>query len=168
VTGGTIRFQGGLGTDILTLASNSAADQVVFSTLAETGDLVTGFETGTDKIVLTGALRTTADRNGDGTLSGASRAQGAINMASDEVVRLTTAATTLTDTDFANVRTAIGSLTNSAAGASVVVLANNGTNTGAYLVTDTNGDNQVAATEIRLLGVFNNNSSLTFTDITLG
>jgi hypothetical protein len=48
------------------------------------------------------------------------------------------------------------------------VVANKGASTGAYLVTDTNGDGQIAATEIRLLGVFNGTSTLSFTDVTFG
>ncbi|NYZ16032.1 hypothetical protein HL658_35340, partial [Azospirillum sp. RWY-5-1] len=49
-----------------------------------------------------------------------------------------------------------------------LVLANNGTSTGLYLVVDANGDGQVATTDIRLLGVFNNTTSVGFGDVTLG
>jgi Ca2+-binding RTX toxin-like protein len=175
VSSGTVRFQGNTGADVLSLASNSAADQVVFATVndgaaagATSGfDTVTGFQS-QDQIVLTGALRTLLDRNADGAVTGATRATGAVSMTSDEVAIISTAASSLNDTDLAGVRTAIGSLTNSSAGASVLVLANNGSNTGAYVVTDANGDGTVASTEIRLLGVFNGTTSIGTSNIAFG
>ncbi|CAK0755776.1 hypothetical protein CCP1ISM_6320001 [Azospirillaceae bacterium] len=74
----------------------------------------------------------------------------------------------LTDTTLTSIRTSIGTLLNPTANSSVLVLASNGTDTGAYLVTDTNGDGQVANTEIRLLGVFTGNADITVGDIALG
>ncbi|WP_188051893.1 hypothetical protein, partial [Azospirillum sp. Sh1] len=64
-------------------------------------------------------------------------------------------------------RTALGTLTNSSAGASTLVLANNGTSSALYQVVDTNGDGQVASSEVRLLGVYNS-TVLSLSDINLG
>ncbi|WP_211099164.1 hypothetical protein, partial [Azospirillum sp. TSH64] len=63
--------------------------------------------------------------------------------------------------------TALGTLTNSSAGAGMLVLANNGSSSGLYQVVDTNGDGQVAATEVRLLSVYNS-TVLSLSDVNLG
>ncbi|NYZ18064.1 hypothetical protein HL658_36515, partial [Azospirillum sp. RWY-5-1] len=138
VSSGTIVFQGNAGGDVLTLAANSAVDQLLYATAddgsaagANSGfDQVSSFQTGQDQIVLTGALRTLIDDNSNGSLSGASRAQNAIDLSTDEVVTLSTQTTALADDNYAAVRTAMGTLQNSSAGADVLVLANNGTSTG--------------------------------------
>ncbi len=133
---------------------------------ANTGyDQITNFQSGTDTITLTGALRAAVDKNANSQLSGASRVTNAINISTDEVAVLSTVVSSLTDTSLLAVRSEIGILQNSAAGVSLTVLANNGTNTGLYVVTDTNGDGVVAATEIALLGVFNGVSNIGFTDL---
>ncbi|MCG5239862.1 calcium-binding protein, partial [Azospirillum doebereinerae] len=163
VTGGSVRFAGGLGVDTVTLQTSAGTDQIVYTTDGEGGaagantgnDVINNFQSGTDSAVITGALRTFVDRNGSGALDGATRAQGAVNLATDEVVRLSTVVASLADTDLASFRTALGTLTNSSANANALVLANDGTNTGLYLVVDANGDGQVAATEARLLARFN-------------
>ena len=122
---------------------------------ATTGfDTVNNFQT-SDQVVITGALRTFVDRNGTGVLESTTRATGAVDMRTDEVVALSTTVSNLADTDLASFRSALGSLTNSSAGANALVLANDGTNTGLYLVTDWNGDGTVAGTEARLLARFN-------------
>jgi hypothetical protein len=74
----------------------------------------------------------------------------------DEVVLLSIAATDLADTDLVGVRNAIGTLVNSSVNRSVLVLGHNTASTGLYVTTDVNGDGQVMAGEIRLLGIFNN------------
>jgi hypothetical protein len=119
-------------------------------------------------VVLGGALAALVDRNADGVLSGGARDSGQINLATDEMVQLATPAATLADDGFAGVRAAIGTLSNATSGADVLVLANNATSAGLYLVIDANGDGQVAATEIRLLGVFNAASGMTSGGVTLG
>jgi hypothetical protein len=83
-------------------------------------------------------------------------------------VRLTTEVSSLDDTGLASVRSAIGALQNSTADGDVLVLANNSTNSGMYLVIDSDGDGQIAAGEIRLLGIFRSNATATFTDVTVG
>jgi hypothetical protein len=159
VTAGSIRFQtGASGASQLTLIAGGGVDRVVFaSSTAVAGGAGSGysqianFQSGTDQVLLTGTLRTAADRNGDGVVQGGARAAGAVDMAADEVDRLSAAVTLTT---FTTVATAIGTLLNSSSGASVVVLANDGSNSGLYLVTDADGDGAVLASEIRLLGVF--------------
>lgn len=48
----------------------------------------------------------------------------------------------------------------------LLALATNGQNTGLYLIGDANADYQMAATDIRLLGLFNGNSTLGLGDLT--
>ncbi|PWC78137.1 hypothetical protein TSH64_28220 [Azospirillum sp. TSH64] len=181
VTGGAgIRFQAGSG-DSIALASGSGTDTVVYSSFTDisapdnstlgvnTGFVsVSNFQSGTDKVQLTGTARTAADKNGDASLSTASAATNGVNIGSNELVSLTSVVSgSLTDASLASFRSALGTLTNSSAGASTLVLANNGTSSGLYQVVDTNGDGQVAATEVRLLGVYNG-TVLSLSDINLG
>jgi Ca2+-binding RTX toxin-like protein len=176
VTGGSgIRFQAGTG-DSLSLASGSGTDTVVYSSFTDISALgantgfvsVSNFQSGTDKVQLTGTARTTADKNGDASLTTASAATNGVNIGSNELVSLTSVVSgSLTDASLASFRSALGTLTNSSAGASTLVLANNGTSSGLYQVVDTNGDGQVAATEVRLLGVYNG-TVLSLSDINLG
>jgi hypothetical protein len=183
VTSGTIRYEArGAGAE-LTLAAGNGADQIVLSddghggrggrggaAFADSADYnqVSNFQSGVDQLVLTGRLRARLDDDGDGVVDSASAASGGIDVSAAEAATLTTVVADLTDTDFASVRSAIGALTNSAAGADVLVLANDGTDSGAYLVTDRNGDGAIAATEIKLLGLFINSGSLNAADIAYG
>lgn len=171
-----IRFEGRAGADVVALSSGNMVDSLVYRELtdgaaagATTGyDRISNFESGVDTIVLAGAIRSLVDDNSNGLFAGASRTNGQIDLSTDEVVRLTTRAGSLADADLASVRAAIGTLQNSSAGADALVLANNGTDTGLYLVIDANGDGQVGASEINLLGVFSNNANTTFSDVTVG
>ncbi|MBJ7416075.1 MAG: hypothetical protein JHC88_11610, partial [Niveispirillum sp.] len=86
-------------------------------------DRITNFQTALDSLVLVGNLRSLLDRNGDGVVQGADRATGQVDMANDEVVRLTTTSSSLTDDSLIAIRTAIGALKNPRAGSSVMVLA---------------------------------------------
>jgi hypothetical protein len=186
VASGTIRYEArGAGAE-LTLAAGNGADQIVFSDDGHGGhgghggrggaafadsaayNQVGNFQSGVDQLVLTGRLRARLDDDGDGVVDSASAASGGIDVSAAEAATLTTVVADLTDTDFASVRSAIGTLTNSAAGADVLVLANDGTDAGAYLVTDRNGDGVIAATEIKLLGLFINTGSLNAADIAYG
>lgn len=174
ITSGTVTalVNGG---DTLTLAAANGADQVVLQDAGYRpyGDSngyaqIANFQAGTDKIVVSGALRARVDDNSDGTIASAARATGAINLSTDEVVQLTTTVASLTDTDYASVRTALGSLSNSSKGADALVLATDGTNTGAYLIVDSNGDGTVAANEIRLLGLYTSTTGITASDLVYG
>ncbi|MBP7337764.1 cadherin domain-containing protein [Niveispirillum sp.] len=159
-----IRFEGGAGADQITLGTGNAADQIVYRNAddgalagANTGfDQITNFQTARDSLVLAGSLRSQLDRNGDGVVQGADRATGQINMATDEVVRLTTATSSLNDDSLTAIRTAIGALNNPQAGGSVMVLASDDKDTGIFVVTKTNGDQNIASSEIKLLGVVSN------------
>jgi Ca2+-binding RTX toxin-like protein len=174
VTSGSIRFQGGTG-DSISLASGSGTDTVVYSSFSDIASLgantgfisVSNFQSGTDKVQLTDVARTTADKNGDAALATATAATNGVSM-TNELVSLSSAVSgSLTDASLANFRTALGTLTNSSAGASTLVLANNGTSSALYQVVDTDGNGQVAATEVRLLGVYNS-TVLSLSDINLG
>ena len=175
VTAGTTRFEGGVGADAITLSSAPGADQIVFGTTDDGGALavdggyntVGNFEPGTDRLVLSGSLRGLIDRNGDSVLTSSQRDRGTIDGTIDEVVRLTTPSVALTGSDFADVRTAIGAITNPA-GATILVTASNGPDVGAYLVTDTDRDGAVAAGEIRLLALFRSVTALAAGDVQLG
>ena len=179
VTSGSIRFQGGTG-DSISLASGNVGsgggtDTVVYSSFSDIASLgantgfisVSNFQSGTDKVQLTDTARTDADKNGDAALATATAATNGVSM-TNELVSLSSAISgSLTDANLVNFRNALGTLTNSSAGASTLVLANNGTSSGLYQVVDTNGDGQVAASEVRLLGVYNS-TVLSLSDINLG
>jgi hypothetical protein len=180
VTGGGIRFLAGASGDQLALATGAGAgtDQVVFDQDSRMGSYgrfsndtptqITHFQSGTDTLVLGGPLAWSLDRNGNDTVQGATRATGTIDVSTDEAAVLSTVATSLNDTKLAAVRTAIGTLTNTSRRASLLVLANDGTDSGAYLVRDSNGDGQVGASEIRLLGIFKGTTSIGLGDIVYG
>jgi len=159
-----IRFEGGAGADQIALGTSQVADQVVYRNAgdgaaagANTGfDRITNFQTALDSLSLVGSLRSLLDRNSDGVVQGADRATGQIDMANDEVVRLTTTASSLNDDSLIAIRTAIGALKNPTAGSSVMVLASDETDTGVYVVTKTNGEQSITSGEIKLLGVVSN------------
>lgn len=180
VTGGTVTFEGLTAGDRLTLAAGNGADRIVLDQatgagphgfgLSTPGDYaqVTNFQSGTDSLVIAGQLRRQVDHDRDGTVDTASRATGTVDLSADEVVALTATATSLTDTDLASVRAAIGTVTNGSARNATIVLVGDGAgNSGAYAVSDRNGDGQIGASEIRLLGVFSG-SNLTATDLLYG
>ncbi|MFV3074359.1 beta strand repeat-containing protein [Niveispirillum fermenti] len=160
-----IRFEGGAGADHITLGTSNAADQIVYRDLGDGGaagantgfDHIANFQTASDTLALIGNLRSMLDRNGDGLVQGAERGTGQIDLATDEVVRLTTVTDNLADASLASIRAAIGTLQNQQVGGSVLVLAgDNANNTGIYMVTKTSESQDVAASEIRLLGVVSN------------
>ncbi|MBF0305890.1 MAG: hypothetical protein HQL41_09615 [Alphaproteobacteria bacterium] len=172
---GSINVQGKWGADTITLASGAGTDMVVFGHyLAEgpepgvtTGyDLINNFQVGTDDIGLTSRLRSDVDDNLSGALTVASRATGAVNMTTDEVVFLSTTVTTLADTDFASFRAALGAVTSGTTFADVLVVANDGSSTGLYMVIDVMDVGTISASEVRLLGVVNG-TVLTSADLAL-
>lgn len=174
VTSGAVSVSVG-GGDQLTLAAANGVDRVILQddSYRPYGDSsgyaqITNFESGTDSLVLSGGLRRRLDDNRDGVVATASRTTGTIDLATDEAVELTTTVASLTDTDYASVRAAIGTLTNSASGADALVLANDGASTGVYLVVDVNGDGAVAANEIRLLGVMTGTTGVSATSLVYG
>lgn len=175
ITAGTVRYESGGGATSLTLAAANGTDQVVLTDCAggfpfantTSFNQIANFQTGTDQLVLGGRLRSAVDDDADGVVDSATATTGAVDLSAAEIVALSTTVTSLTDTDFTSVRTAIGSLVNSSRGAEAVVLASDGSSTGAYLVTDANGDGAVAATEIKLLGVFTG-TSVALTDVVFG
>ncbi|MBF0374724.1 MAG: hypothetical protein HQL39_15070, partial [Alphaproteobacteria bacterium] len=170
----SITVRGGMGADTITLTSGGGTDVVVYGATFEgsasgavTGyDSITNFQAGTDDVGLTSDLRSAIDDDVSGALTVASRASGAVNMTTDEVVFLSTTVTSLADTDFASFRTALGTVASSSTNADVLVVANNGTSTGLYLVTDATDIGTISASEVRLLGVVNS-AVLTSTDLTL-
>ncbi len=104
--------------------------------------------------MMIGNLRSLLDHNGDGLVQGTERGTGQVDLGADEVVRLTTPISSLDDASLASIRAAIGTLKNPQAGGSVLVLAGDGANnTGVYVVTKGDGRQDIAASEIRLLGV---------------
>jgi hypothetical protein len=174
ITSGTVNFVAS-GGDVLTLAASNGADQVVLQEAnyrpyndSDGYAQVTNFQAGTDTLVVSGALRNRVDDNSDGVIASGSRATGAVDLSTDEIVQLTTSVSSLTDTDYASVRAAIGTIANSSKGADALILANDGTNTGVYLVVDSNGDGAVAANEIRLLSVLKSTTGVTASDLVYG
>lgn len=179
VSSGTITVAGVGGGDSITLAAENGADTLVvdqagkgfpgFGSTSTNYAQITNFQSGTDSLAIAGGLKRQVDHDDDGIVDSASRASGEIDLSTDEVVALTTQATSLTDTDFASVRSAIGTVSNGSAGNSTIVVVSDGAgSSGAYAVSDRNGDGQIASSEIRLLGLFNGTSSLSVTDVTFG
>ncbi|MBF0374273.1 MAG: hypothetical protein HQL39_12770, partial [Alphaproteobacteria bacterium] len=160
VASGGLTFQGAGGGDTLTLYSGRSGDVVVFAADNEGSgggnasgcDKVTRFQSGLDTIAITGALAASINDDGDGVLDGASRATGAANLVTDELVVLTTKCAKLTDGDFASFRRALGGVTPGGAGDQALVLASDGKNTGLFVITD-DGDGIIGATEVRLLAI---------------
>jgi Ca2+-binding RTX toxin-like protein len=153
---GGIRFEGRGGSDTVRLQVASNVDTIVLSSIEDGGstqDTITNFSSGTDRLLITGALRTAIDHNADGVFTTASRATGSVTLASDELVTLTSLVSALTDTDYASFRQALGSVTASDGTTTSLVLASDGIgNSGLYAVTD-NGDGVIAAGEVRLLSL---------------
>jgi hypothetical protein len=112
---------------------------------------VAGFRPGVDRLVVGATLGSLIDKNGDGAARLVNRAPNEMT-ANDEVAILTAPVTSLDDID--QVAAAIGTVQGARVDATVLVLACTGNGTGAWLATDRNGDGIVAASEVRLVGVF--------------
>ncbi|SMH41427.1 M10 family metallopeptidase [Azospirillum agricola] len=166
---------GGGGADTLILPADGVTDQIGYIAVNDGSspgvsagfDQITGFETGVDKIVLAGGLRALLDDNLDGLLSGGDRATGQINMAIDEAVRLTVPVASLVDAGYASLIAAMGPLVpgTEPADHDLLAIASDGLNSGLYLIGDANADYQLAATDIRLLGLFGGNATLGVGDL---
>ena len=174
MTSGNNLVIGSTGADTIALQSGAGTDSVGYTSQLEGGafgtnsgfDSVTNFQSGTDKlqVVSNSTLVTAVDKNGDSSLALTSRASGAVNLSSDEVVYLTTAVSSgnLASSNFSDFLTALGSV--SGTGPALVV-ANDGTNSGLYYLNDF-GSGSVSASNVRMLGLFNS-VTLQTTDITL-
>ncbi|MCW2246536.1 CO dehydrogenase/acetyl-CoA synthase epsilon subunit [Azospirillum fermentarium] len=122
-------------------------------------DTIYNFDAGYDSIAIqTGPLLSEIDKGSSG-LTVTNRAGGTVDASGDEIVILTSAVSgSLTDSGYQNFRTALGSLTNDGT-ASLIVAANNGTDTGIYLV-KSNGTGGVGAGEVSLLGLVSGTTGL--------
>jgi len=174
VSSGHIQFDGRGGADRVLLQAGANNDLILFGS-ADDGsaagqgfgfDQVVEFQSGIDQVVVLGSLRGLVDRNGNGALESANRAGGTVDLRTDELVRLATPVASLNDEGFAALRTALGSVATSGTAASALILANDGTNSGLYLISD-NGDGQIAAGEVRMLSRFDY-SMLSVGDFRLG
>lgn len=170
-----LRFEGGLGGDALTLSAAATGNRVAYRTMEDGAgagenagfDSITGFRA-SDKVELTGDIAKTIDRNGDGTLQTASRAINQVNLAADEAVSLTAQLVALNDGGHQALRNALGKIHESQVGASFTVTAHDASSSALYLVTDAEGDGWLAATEIRLLGVFNGTTGIGISQFSIG
>lgn len=155
---GAVRFQGNGGADLLTLPSG-AADQIAFASMADgsgpgTGsgyDRVFGFASG-DTITLSGTLGDSVDRDGNGSLTVATRGTNGADATTDEVVLLSGYVQQLADPDFTWFRGGLGTVAGTSPCHSLLVLATDSLDTGVYVVSDT-GDGVIASGEVRLLAV---------------
>jgi hypothetical protein len=162
VTSGDIAFEGKAGADALTLASDVTEDMVVFSAASDgaaagalTGfDVVANFQAGLDKVIIADDLLVAMDRDGDGQISTRKRSTGQVDRAADELVVLDTAVSSLNDANFASFRAAVGPLSGSSSDPEVLILANDGVNSGLYVVSG--GSGGVGVSDVRMLGKFNN------------
>ena len=172
---GSVYFRGGGGADVATLQSGGGTDSVVLADSSDGGaagatsgyDTARNFQSGTDRLLLTDSLKSLLDDNGDGVLTVAGRGTGTANAGTDEAVVLSGTVSSLTDTDFAAFRSALGSVSGSAADQELLVLVSDGTSSGAYLALDTDGDGAFGAADIRLLAVFSG-ATLTTADLAFG
>lgn len=178
VSSGAVSFTGGAGADWLALPGGTAADRVVLTdvgdgaavSLATGSDTVTGFQTGSDLVVLGGSLRTALDHDGDGMLGMAYRASGGAVPGTDELILLTApiSGTLVSDTYFTNFRAALGSVPGGTAPATTAVLGTDAFGTsGLYLFEDADANGTLGALEIRLLAVLPS-TTLSVTDFTFG
>lgn len=159
---GSTWFEGHDNADVVTLQAGAGADTIVYATSMDGGaagsatgyDTIVNFQAGIDEIQIIGGLKSALDDNSDASLSIAVRTTGTVNSATDEAVVLATTVQSLTDANLASVRSALGNFASSSVRADVAVLANDGSNTGLYVVNDSDGNGVIAATEITLLAVF--------------
>lgn len=174
VSGGTASVIGGDGGDSIILSSGTATHQGVFFTASTDGsaagvnsgyDAIYNFETSYDSIGIGGSLMSEINK-GWYDIGITNRTGGTVDASSDEVVLLTaTVSGSLVDSGYQNFRTALGSLTNDG-GSSLIVIADNGTDTGVYLVkSDATGG--VDAGEVSLLGLVSGRTGLGFDNITV-
>lgn len=162
VTSGDIAFEGKAGADTLTLSSDVTEDLVVYSAASDgaaagalTGfDVIANFQASLDKFIIADDLLVAMDRDGDGQISTRKRSTGQVDRAADELVVLDTAISSLTDANFASFRAAVGPLSGSSSDPEVLILANDGVNSGLYVVGG--GSGGVGVSDVRMLGKFNN------------
>ncbi|MCW2249474.1 Ca2+-binding RTX toxin-like protein [Azospirillum fermentarium] len=170
--GGGMTFQGGAGADALTLTTAAAMDVVEFSSAADGAgagasigfDQIFNFQSGTDVVGISGSLRSSLDRDGNGTLTAVARGTNGIVSGRDELVVLNGSLSSLADTELATVRAAVGTVTGGVA-APFLLIGNDTVSTGLYLVSD-GGDGSIGAADIRLLATFSG-SLLSASDIRL-
>jgi hypothetical protein len=166
---GSVRFQGGAGGDELKLLRNGGADKVVFTDPNDGAaggskhgaDEIKHFQTGVDKIIVSGALRAAADHNGDGVLTGVARGANGIN-GGDELVFFNTVVGDLDGDGMNRIARSLGAITGAG---DVLVTATHEGESALYLVHARGG--AVAGSDIRMLGTFDN-VRLTFGDIIAG
>jgi hypothetical protein len=165
ILNGALRLSGGGGADLFTLSNAATADEIGFGSATDGGvagvaggyDRISGFQSSLDRVVITDALRTLTDAAGgvaDGVISVTSLGTGQLVMGQNEAVVLTSAAGSLTDNGFAGFLQALGSV-QGAAGAGALVIANDGTDSGLYLV-QTGSSAAVSASDVRMLALFSN------------
>jgi Ca2+-binding RTX toxin-like protein len=171
VTAGGIHFQGNGQADSVTLATASADDTIVFAASTDGAaagavsgfDTITNFQRNVDKVEITGTLFEAVDRDGDAVL-GSRSLSTQIDFTRDELVVVTGKIDALADSDFTALRTALGRASASGAG-SVLVMANDGTDSALYSLTDTAQDRVIAAGDISMLAKFKG-VLLSATDVT--
>lgn len=157
------RFEGKGGGDSLKLVERANADQVVYSSLsdgaaggAKTGyDEIKNFQTGIDRLTLTGSIRTALDHNSDSQLSSVIRSAGTVNLSTDELIVLSEHVDGLISDNMEKFRQAIGSVSGTG---DALVLVQDESKSGLYAVHGAGLTGTPAASSIRLLAVFNDGS----------
>ncbi len=146
------------GTDLITLGDGAAVTVRVTSENSGTAwgaqggaDVLTGFRATQDKVQIDGSLKTQIDHDSGG-VGLVTRSTGTVT-AGDELVRLTSTQASLADEGYTAFRGALG---NVGSGFTGVVVGQTTTDTGIYMVADSNSDGTVAAGEVRLLMAIQN------------
>lgn len=160
VTSGDITFEGKGGADTLNLSTGVTDDMVVFSSANDGGavnaltgfDVVANFQSSIDMLIIADDLLIATDRNGDGLINTRKRSTGQVDRATDELVVVDSAISSLNDANFASFKAAVGPLSGSSSDPEVLILANDGTNSGLYVVAG--GSSGVS--DVRMLAKFNN------------
>lgn len=160
---------GGLGDDAIQLRLDKAADSVVFMTANDGAlagqnskyDYITGYETGLDKVLFGGDLKTAWDDIGTKNNSFAFATAGAINFTRAEAVMLEGfTKAELTQVGFAKLVSALNARGIVAAkGADGLIVAESSSATALYSYVESATSNSVQANELTLLAVIDNGTA---------
>lgn len=167
---GSVAFQGGGGGDQIKLLKRGGTDAVIFASpddgaAAGAGygcDQIKNFQTGVDKLVIGGALRSLLDHNGDGALTIAGRSRNGVS-GGDEVVFLTD---DVGDFDKGNLGKIAGRIGATQGSGDVLAIVTHEDETAVLLVRAAGGATATAG-DIRMLGVFKD-ARLTIGDVAVG
>jgi hypothetical protein len=162
VATGSVRFEGRGGADQLKLSERGGSDKVVFSAAGDGAsagskygfDQIKNFQSGADKVIISGSLLSLTDHNGDGALTAVSRNKNSIS-GGDELVFFSAEVDDLNGDGMSRIARALGSVTGAG---DVLVAATHEGESALYLVQARGG--ALAGSDIRMLGLFKDSALL--------